>query len=194
MADNGMVVAGGNDMAVELSMFSNRMMRAAVLDPSLYEEVEADPAAGRQAALVVVLASLAAGIGAGGSHGASPQTFVVFTAIALATWMAWAWLVAEIGRRILPEPQTRTSFGELLRTIGFAAAPGWLQIFAAMPAMTVPVFGITTIWMLAAMVVAVRQSLDYRRTSRAVAVCSLALSLALAMALALGILFGPTVS
>jgi hypothetical protein len=175
-------------------MFTNRTMRAAVLDPSLYEEIEADPAAGRQAALVVLLASMAAGIGAGGSQGASLRTFVIFTALALATWMAWAWLVAEIGRRILPEPQTRTSFGELLRTIGFAAAPGWLQILAAMPAMTVPVFGITAIWMLAAMVVAVRQALDYRHTSRAVAVCALALSLAFAMAVALGVLFGPTVS
>jgi hypothetical protein len=182
-------------MAVfDLSTFSNRTMRAAVLDPSLYEEIEADPAAGWQAALVVVVASMAAGIGAGGSQGAGLRTFVVFTAIALASWMAWAWLIAEIGRRVLPEPQTRTSFGELLRTIGFAAAPGWLQIFAALPAMTVPVFGITAIWMLAAMVVAVRQALDYRRTSRAVAVCTLALSLVVAMAVGLGILFGPTVS
>jgi hypothetical protein len=177
-----------------LSIFSNRTMRAAALDPSLYEEVEADPAAGGQALLVVLLASLAAGIGAGGWHGASLRTFVVFTAIALATWTAWAWLVAEIGRRVLPEPQTRTSFAELLRTIGFAAAPGVLQIFAAMPAMTVPVFGITAVWMLAAMVVAVRQALDFRHTARAVAVCALAGLLSLVMAFALGILFGPTAS
>jgi len=181
-------------MTLELSVISNRVMRAMTLDPSLYEEIEADPTAGRQAALVVLVASIAAGIGAGGWHGASLRTFVTFTAIALATWTAWAWLVAEIGRRVLPEPQTRTSFGELLRTIGFAATPGWLQIFAAMPAMMVPVFAITAIWMLAAMVVAVRQALDYRHTSRAVAVCALAGLLALVMAFGLGILFGPTVS
>ena len=177
-----------------LPVFSNRTMRAAALDRSLYEEVEADPAAGRQALMVVFLASLAAGVGSGGWHGPSLRTFVVFTAIALATWTAWAWLIAEMGRRFLPEPQTRTSFGELLRTLGFAAAPGFLQIFAAMPGMTVPVYSITAVWMLAAMVVAVRQALDYRHTSRAVAVCALAGLLALVMAFGLGVLFGPTVS
>jgi hypothetical protein len=180
--------------AYELSLLSNRMLRASALDASMYEEVEADPTAGGQAALVVVLSSVAAGIGAGGWHGASPRTFALFTAIALATWVAWAWLVAEIGRRVLPEPQTQTSFGELLRTLGFAATPGVLQVFAAMPAMTVPVFGFTAVWMLFAMIVAVRQSLDYRSTARAVAVCVLGWTLAIVMALGLGLLFGPTVS
>jgi hypothetical protein len=180
--------------AYELSLLSNRMLRASALDASMYEEVEADPTAGGQAALVVVLSSVAAGIGAGGWHGAGLRTFALFTAIALATWMAWAWLVAEIGRRVVPEPQTQTSFGELLRTLGFAATPGLLQVFAAMPAMIVPVFAITGVWMLAAMVVAVRQALDYRHTSRAVAVCALAGLLALVMAFGLGILFGPTVA
>jgi len=50
----------------------NRMKRAAKLDPDLYEEVEADNTAMGQATLVVVLASLAAGIGSisqGGSAG-----------------------------------------------------------------------------------------------------------------------------
>jgi hypothetical protein len=144
--------------------------------------------------VVVVLSSVAAGIGAGGWHGAGLRTLALFTAIALATWVAWAWLVTEIGRRVLPEPQTQTSFGELLRTLGFAATPGLLQVLAAMPAMTAPVFGFTAVWMLAAMIVAVRQALDYRSTLRAVAVCLLGWTIAMLMALGLGILFGPTVS
>jgi hypothetical protein len=178
----------------DFTVLADRMMRASALDPSVYEEIEADPAAGRQAALVVVLASVAAGVGAGGWQGASLRTFALFTAIALSTWIAWAWLVAEIGRRVLPEPQTRTSFGELVRTLGFAATPGLLQVFAALPAMTVPVFGITALWMLGAMIIAVRQALDYERTGRAVAVCALGWTLAVAMAVALGLLFGSTVS
>ena len=178
----------------ELSLLSSRMLRALALDASLYEEVEADPAAGRQAAVVVILSSVAAGIGAGGAQGARLQTFVLFTTIALATWVAWAWLVAEIGRRALPEPQTRTSFGELLRTLGFAATPGLFQVMAAMPAMALPVFGFTAVWMLAAMILAVRQALDYRSTARAVAACVLGWTMAIVMALGLGILFGPAVS
>ena len=121
-------------MEANVGVLANRVMRASMLDASLYEDVEADPRAGRQATLIVVLASIAAGIGAGGASGASLQTFIAFTAIALATWLAWAWLVSEIGSRVLPEPQTVTSFGELRRTLGFAAAPGLLQIFAAMAA------------------------------------------------------------
>jgi branched-chain amino acid transport system permease protein len=99
-------------------VFSDRMLRAAALDASVYEEIEADPSAVRQSLAVVLLSSMAAGIGAGGWQGSSLRTFVLFTLVALATWTAWAWLVAEIGRRLLPETQTRTSFAELLRTIG----------------------------------------------------------------------------
>ena len=180
--------------AFSLPLFANRMMRAAVLDRGLYEEVEADRAAGRESVAVVVLSSLAAGIGAGGAQGASVRTFLVFTAIALLAWTAWALLISQIGGRLMPEPETRTSFGELSRTIGFAAAPGLLQVFGAMPQMTVPVFALSAGWALVAMIVAVRQALDYHSTARAVAVCALGWGLAVAMALTIGILFGPAVS
>jgi hypothetical protein len=56
------------------------------------------------------------------------------------------------------------------------------------------VFVITTAWMLLAMIVAVRQALDYPSTARAIAVCVLGLVLALGIALVLGVAFGPTVS
>ena len=177
--------------------FFLRIAGAAALDAGTYEDVEADQTATPQALLVILFASLAAGLGASGwrSDVASALTVSAFAAaIALLAWLCWALLTFEIGARLLPEPQTRTSFGELLRTLGFAAAPGFLQVFAAMPGMTVPVYSITAVWMLAAMVVAVRQALDYRHTSRAVAVCALAGLLALVMAFALGVLFGPTVS
>jgi hypothetical protein len=177
-----------------LSVFSYRLMRAALLDRTLYEEVEADRHAGRESIAVVLLASLAAGIGAGGWQGPTLRTYVIFTALALVTWSAWALLVSEIGGRFMPEPQTHTSFGELLRTIGFAATPGLFQVFAAMPGMALPVYGLTAVWMLVAMIVAVRQALDYRHTPRAIAVCVLGWVLALVMAIAIGLLFGPTVS
>ena len=57
----------------------------------------------------------------------------------------------------------------------FAASPGLLQVFALFPSLTLPVFVGTWIWMLAAMVVAVRQALDYSSTLRALVVCALAL-------------------
>jgi hypothetical protein len=174
--------------------FIYRLMGAAVLNVGVYEGIEADRSATWQAGLAVVLSSLAAGIGAGGWHGPQPQTFLVFTAIALVTWFAWAVMMFQIGTHVLPTPRTRSTLGELLRTIGFGTAPGLFQAFAAFPVVTVPVFVGSWIWMFAATVVAVRQALDYGTTSRAFAVCALGAVLSIVVAVVLGVLFGPTVS
>jgi hypothetical protein len=177
-----------------LSRFVYRLMRAAALDPTLYEEVEADSTTTPQAAAAVVLASLAAGIGAGGWRGASLTTFALFSVVALLLWVAWALLVLRIGGRLLPEPQTNATAGQLLRTIGFAAAPGLLQIFAMFPNVTAIVFGVSAAWMLAAMVVAVRHALDYRSTAHAIGVCVLAWAITIGLPLTAAILFTRTAS
>ena len=147
----------------------DRMVRAAKLDPQLYEEVEADKASLGQALGVVVLASIAGGIGSGRLGGLSG--FFIGTAAALIGWFVWAALTYFIGTRILPEPNTRADLGELLRTIGFASSPGLLRVLGFIPGVTGIVFLISGIWMLAAMIIAVRQALDYRSTLRAVGVC-----------------------
>ena len=174
--------------------FLIRVFGAVALDSAIYEEVEADASATSQAMFVVVLSSLAAGVGATGLGGISARNAFVVTAIALIAWAAWALVTFEIGARILPEPQTRADVGELLRTIGFASAPGLLRVFGIIPSVTIPAFAITAVWMLLATIVAVRQALDYTSTARAVAVCGLGWGLALAIAVALGLFFGPTVS
>ncbi len=61
--------------------------------------------------------------------------------------------------------------GQLLRTIGFASSPGLLRILGIVPGMTGIVFIVCALWMLVAMVIAVRQALDYHGTGRAIAVC-----------------------
>ena len=94
----------------------------------------------------------------------------------------------------MPEPQTRVDVGELLRTIGFASTPGLLRVFGIIPGVAIPAFVISSVWMLFAMVIAVRQALDFRSTARAIGVCVLGWMLAIAMAVALGLFFGPTVS
>jgi hypothetical protein len=170
------------------------MFGAVSLDSEIYEEVEADRTATGQAMLVVVMSSLAAGIGATGRLGISWRGAFVISAIALIAWAAWALLTFEIGGRLMPEAQTRVDVGELLRTIGFASAPGMLRVFGIIPSVTMPAFVITTVWMLLATIVAVRQALDYTSTARAVAVCALGWTLAIAIAMGLGLFFGPTVS
>jgi hypothetical protein len=175
-------------------LFAYRLFGAALLNASIYEGIEADRSATRQALAAVLLSSLAAGIGASGWRGPDLPTIVVAAGVALVTWIAWAMLMYQIGTRVMPGPATRTSLGELMRTIGFAAAPGLLQVFAALPRITVVVYIVAWIWMFAATVVAVRQALDYESTGRTLAVCGLAAGLSAVMALVLGVLFGPTVS
>jgi len=176
--------------------FFRRVIGAAVLDAATYEDVEADRTATPQALAVVVLSSLAAGVGARGatSAGATLTFFARASVIALVAWAGFALLIFEIGARILPAPTTRTDVGELLRTLGFAAAPGLIQVFGIFPGATVPAFSLAIIWALAASVVAVRQALDYASTGRALAVCGLAVLLCAAFVLIAGLLFGPTVS
>jgi len=174
--------------------FPMRLIGALAIDPLIYEEVEADRSATGQALLVVVLSSLSAGIGAFGWGTASLRGVLFISGLALVSWATWAVITFEIGTRLMPESKTRADVGQLLRTIGFAAAPGMLRIFGIVPGATLPAFIITAIWMLVAMVVAVRQALDYQSTGRAVAVCGLGWALSIGIAVVLQLLFGSTVS
>ena len=114
-----------------MSGIVTRMTRAALLDVQIYEEVEADRSANSQAFAVVVLASVAAGIGSLENNGWSGIGYV--TLAALAGWVVWAWLTCFIGTRILPRAETVCDLGQLLRTIGFAQAPGVLYVLAIVP-------------------------------------------------------------
>jgi len=139
------------------------------LDVNLYEEVEADKTALGQAVGVVVLSSIAAGIGSVKSGLACG--LILGTIMALIGWYVWAFLTYFIGTKLLPEPQTRADIGELLRTIGFSSSPGLIRILGVIPIFRLIVFLVASVWMLVAMVIAVRQALDYTSTLRAVGVC-----------------------
>jgi hypothetical protein len=155
-----------------MSNFNDRIIRAAKLDASVYEEVEEDTTALKQAMAVVVLSSIAAGIGTTTSGGLSViMVIITGTILALIGWYIWAYITYFIGTRLLPEPQTKADYGQLLRTIGFSSSPGLIRIFCIIPGLSGIISVIAAVWMLVAMVVAVRQALDYRSTFRAVAVC-----------------------
>jgi hypothetical protein len=154
-----------------MTTFVNRMILAAKLNVAIYEEVEADRTALPQAMGVVILSSVAAGIGSLGLQPVGFGGIFIGTVSALLGWAVWAGLTYYIGTRIMPEPQTRSDYGELLRTIGFASSPGILRILGIVPGLMGIVFVATGIWMLVATVIAVRQALDYHSTWRAVGVC-----------------------
>ena len=152
-----------------MASITDRMIRAAKLDVTLYEEVEADKGAMGQAMAVVVLSSVAAGVGSVGAAGI--KGLVLGTIVALVGWFIWAFLTYFIGTRLLPEPQTKADYGELLLTIGFSSSPGVLRVLGIIPIVGSILNFICGIWMLVAMVIAVRQALDYKSTWRAVGVC-----------------------
>ncbi len=149
-----------------MATFGERMVRAAMLHTATYEEVEADRGATLHALGVVVLASVAAGLGLG----ASASGIVVGILVSIFAWYVWALLTYWIGTRLLPEPQTSASQGEMLRVIGFAASPGLIRVLGLVAALRDLVFAVAAVWMLVAGIVAVRQALDYRATWRAVVV------------------------
>jgi len=152
-----------------MASFTDRLIGAAKLDVATYEEVEADQAATGQAMTVVVVSSLAAGIGSLGYLGLGG--LFSMTIGALISWFIWAGLTYLIGTKLMPEPQTKADLGELLRTIGFSASPGILRILGFIPILGWLISIAASIWMLVAMVIAVRQALDYKSTGRAVGVC-----------------------
>ena len=154
-----------------MANFTERMIGAAKLDVRVYEEVEADTDATGQAVGVVLFASLAGGIGVAGLGAGGASNFVGGAIAALLGWVVWAALTYIIGTRLLPEAQTRANIGELMRTLGFAQSAGLLRVFGLVPGVGPLVLTLVSIWMLMAMVIAVRQALDYTSTWRAVGVC-----------------------
>ena len=120
---------------------------------------------------VVVISSVAAGLGMISQVGI--KGIFVGAVTALIGWYIWAYLTYFIGTKLLPEPQTKADYGELLRTIGFSSAPGFIRVLGIIPVLGGIVFFVASVWMLVAMVIAVRQALDYSGTLRAVGVCAI---------------------
>jgi hypothetical protein len=152
-----------------MSSFSDRLFRAAKLDVNLYEEVEADKGALRQAMTVVILSSVAAGLGSIAKAGIIG--ILTGTIVALVGWFIWAYITYIIGTKLLPTPETEADYGQLLRTIGFSSSPGLIRVLGIIPGLAGIVFLVAGVWMLVAMIIAVRQALDYQSTLRAVGVC-----------------------
>ena len=132
-----------------------RMLGAATLNIDTFEEVEADETATMQAAAVVGMVAVASAIGAVGEGGTS---LFMAPVTQIFGWLIWAGITYLVGTKIFHGTAT---WGELLRTLGFAQAPGLLYLFAVLPLLGGPIRFAVAIWMLVAGVIAVRQALDF---------------------------------
>ena len=172
----------------------DRMIRAAKLDVSLYEEVEVDPAATNQALLVVVVASVCSGIGSGVRSllaGLGPVKFTIGlvggVVFALVGWLIWSFITYFNGTRLFKGPETKATYGELLRCIGFSDSLGVLAILGFIPLLGGLISFVVGIWTLIAMVIAVRQALDFT-TGRAILTCVVGWLVMVAILVAVGLL------
>jgi hypothetical protein len=177
-----------------MTQFFLRFVGALALNPAAYEDIEADRGSVMQAVIVVLAVTAAGGFAAMGLGVVGVTGFVTGAIMMLGGWLLWVSLIATIGTTALAEPQTRSNARELLRTLGYAAAPGVFFAFAAMRAAAPLVIAVVSIWMIAAAVVAVRQALDYRSTGRAIAVCVLGWALSAGLLIAIGLIFARPVS
>ena len=154
-----------------INLFFSRIFRAIKIDVDLYEEVEKDEKATLQAGIVVVLSSLAAGIGA---LQMGMSNFFLAPIMSLLSWYVWAYVIYFVGVKLFGDPKTKSNHGELLRTIGFSSAPGLIRVFGVTPELMTVTFIGSALWMLACMVVAVKSALDYESIWKALGVVIIA--------------------
>ena len=124
----------------------------------IYEEIKKDTSATFQAGVVVVLSSLAAGVGVL-QLGAS--NFLLAPVISLLSWYVLALIIYFVGVKLFGGLKTKNNYGEILRTIGFSSAPGLIRVFGITPDLMKVTFIGSQFWMLACMVVAVYSALNY---------------------------------
>ena len=154
-----------------IKLFLNRIYRSIKIDPEVFDEVLKDKNATIPAAIVVVMSSLAAGVGA--SH-LGAVNFYLAPVLSLITWFIWAYIIYFVGVKLFPDLRTKTNHQALLRSIGFSSAPGMIRVLGFNEDLMTVTFIGSAFWMLACMVVAVKQSLNYKSLWKALGVVIIA--------------------
>ena len=133
---------------------TTRMIGAAFLNIETFEEVEHDETATAQAAAIVVGVAVCKALGTwGGGLG-----FALWSAtVAFGSWLVWAGITYLVGEKIF---QRKATWGELLRTLGFAQAPGVLFILGVVPVIGGLSSWVASLWIMIAGFIAIRQALD----------------------------------
>lgn len=152
-----------------------RMIAVVQLKKSVYEEVKADKSATLQAMMVVVLAYLLSSIARSflpveSDQEQSTTVIIIGLFMTLLMWALLIFIAHFVGTRLFPSSNTKAGWGELARTLGFAQSAKVLQVFVLVPALGPIIYFAAEIWVLVAIVIAIRQALDYTSTWLAVLV------------------------
>ena len=165
-----------------------RMIGVMRLDKPTFEAIEADQSAIPQAATVVLIAAVASGIGSIGDAGIAG--LLIGLVMAPIGWALFSGMAYLIGTKVLAGPETKADVGEVLRTLGFAQAPGIIMAVAFIPVLGILFSLVSSIWALITAIIALKVSLEVS-TGRAIAIgllAAIAAGLVLApIAVALGV-------
>jgi hypothetical protein len=170
------------------SSYGDRIVGVLRLDPRAFRDVEQDTNANGQAAMTVIIAALAAGIGAILSRDLIQN--LIGTAISsILQWVVFSFVAYWVGASLFSTGQTSVTPGQVLRTIGFAQAPKFFLILGIIPILGWIVGLVAFIWFLAAAVIALKESFEFD-TGRAIGTGLVALIGILIVDIVLGIFFG----
>ena len=139
-----------------LDQIIQRLVRIAKFDTTVFEEIEHDENANTEAAIVVVVASLLAALGAAISGGGATG-FGFSLVMAVISWLIWSYLTMFMGTRLF---QGETNFWEMARVIGYASAPNALGILGVFGCLGGIVSFAASILSLVISVIAIREALD----------------------------------
>ena len=142
-----------------IRLFLNRVFRSVKIDPEVFNEVQKDKNATISAAIVVILSSTAASIGA---TKIEVGNFILAPVFPLISWFVWAYIVYFVGVKLFPDTKTKTTHFGLLRAIGFSSAPGIIRVLGFNEDLMIATFVGSAFWMLVCMVVAVNETLNYK--------------------------------
>ena len=170
------------------SSYADRLRGALMLDPRTYRDVEQDTDANGQAALTVVLAALAAGIGYILSRDLVQNVLGTVISSVL-QWVVFSFVAYYVGASLFSTGQTSVTRGQVLRTIGFAQAPKILLVLGIIPILGWAVGLIVFFWFIAAAIVALREAFEFD-TGRAVGTGLVALVAIAIIDIVLNAIFG----
>jgi Yip1 domain len=143
----------------------DRMLGALRLSEDTYEEIEHDEKATGEAAFIVVATSLVSGAVNGVLGGVDDGFFGALGSFI--GWAFYAWIAYIVGVKLFPGPHTRSSWGEIARTLGYANTARFLIVFELVPGFAALTRTVVGLWVLVATIVALRASLDIS-TGRAI--------------------------
>jgi len=149
---------------MDFATMFNRAMRAAMLDVNFYNEAEADTSLNQEALMVVVLVSVAAGIGSflagviGGSIGVALVGLIVAVVMGVLGYYIWAYITYFVGTSLFGGTSDP---GEMLRVLGYASGPRVLSILSFIPCVGALAGLAGGIWSLVAGVIAIREAMDF---------------------------------